>query len=64
MDPKTRGQEAFELAKKNAINGKASDWETLGWFLDDGIGVVKDEKKDSNGIERLQRQEVVGDRNI
>ena len=45
IEPKTRGQEAFELAKKNAINGKASDWETLGWFLDDGIGVVKDEKK-------------------
>jgi len=45
MDPKTRGQEAFELAKKNAINGKASDCEALGSFLYDGIGVAKDEKE-------------------
>jgi len=45
MDPKTRGQEAFELAQKNAIGGKASDWETMGWFLCEGIGVEKDYKK-------------------
>ena len=45
MDPKTRGQEAFELAQKNAINGKASDWEALGWFFQGGIGVAKDEKE-------------------
>jgi len=45
MDPKTRGQEAFELAQKNAINGIASDWEALGWFFQGGIGVAKDEKE-------------------
>jgi TPR repeat protein len=45
MGPKTRGQEAFELAQKNAINGKASDWEALGWFFQGGIGVAKDEKE-------------------
>jgi TPR repeat protein len=45
MDPKARGQEAFELAQKNAIAGKASDWGTLGWFFHVGIGVAKDEKE-------------------
>jgi TPR repeat protein len=45
MDSKTRGQEAFELAQKNAINGIAIDWEALGWFFQDGIGVAKDEKE-------------------
>ena len=45
MDPKTRGQEAFELAQRNAINGIASDWEALGWFFQGGIGVAKDEKE-------------------
>ena len=45
MDPKTRGQEAFDLAQKNANNGTASDWNTLGWFFCDGIGVKKNEKE-------------------
>ena len=45
MDPKTRGQEAFELAKKNAIDGKPSDWSNLAWLFEDGIGVAKDYKK-------------------
>ena len=45
IDPKTRGQEAFELAKKNAIDGKPSDWDTMGWLFQDGIGVLKDEKE-------------------
>ena len=45
IDPKTRGQEAFELAQKNANGGTASDWNTLGWFFCDGIGVEKNGKR-------------------
>ena len=45
IDPKARGQEAFELAKKNIIDGKPSDWDTMGWLFYDGIGVAKDEKE-------------------
>ena len=45
IDSKTRGQEAFELAKKNVIEGKASDWTTLAWCYRQGIGVARDEKE-------------------
>ena len=45
FDPKGRGQEAFELAKKNTIDGKPSDWATMGRLFQDGIGVLKDEKE-------------------
>ena len=45
IEPKTRGQEAFELAKKNTIDGKPSDWATMGRLFQDGIGVLKDEKE-------------------
>ena len=45
IDPKNRGQEVFEMAKKNAINGNPSDWRVLGLLFRDGIGIVKDEKE-------------------
>jgi len=45
IDPKTRGPEAFELAQKNAIDGKASDWMTLARCFHQGIGVTKNEEE-------------------
>ncbi len=63
IDPKTRGQEAFELAKKNAIGGKPSDWDTMGWLFYDGIGVGKDEKEAVKWYTKAAEQgEAVGQR--
>jgi len=45
IDPKIRGEEAFELAKKNATDEEPRDWATMGRLFQDGIGVLKDEKE-------------------
>ena len=44
IDPKIRGQEAFEMAKRNATAGKPNDLATLGRFYREGIGVERDLK--------------------
>jgi len=63
IDPKGRGQEAFELAKKNAIDGKPSDWDTMGWLFYDGVGVTKDEKEAVKWYTKAAEQgEAVGQR--
>ena len=45
IDPKSRGQEVFELAREVAGDGKPSDLSTLGWFYQSGVGIAKDEKE-------------------